>query len=269
MTITIISFLLGLLLIVVPLYLLHALQVPLFGKVLTAFGRAAAMLLALGACLWLVFHFNHWAVSLLAVLLMVGVGMLLVVRKARLGHRMLVPIGAGLFVALLVVGAWLLLLALGVRRPLEAQYLLPIAGLLVGSMTETLARALSVYYRSLIHHDQLYYYVIGNGASCEEALSWYVRRSLEAVVLPHLKSMSTIVVVSSPLVVWALLLGGSSVAEAIAVQFLVLVAGFTASVVALVVALFVARRYSFDGYGRLKQPQSPTPTLPKGGGGPE
>jgi putative ABC transport system permease protein len=79
--------------------------------------------------------------------------------------------------------------------------------------------------------------------------------------------MSTIVVVSSPLVVWALLLGGSSVAEAIAVQLLVLVAGFTASVVALVVALFVARRYSFDGYGRLKQPQGPTPTLPKGGGG--
>jgi putative ABC transport system permease protein len=64
--------------------------------------------------------------------------------------------------------------------------------------------------------------------------------------------MSAFVLTMSPLVVWAMLLSGSSVVEAVAVQLLVLVAGFTASVVALVVALFVARRYSFDGYGRLK-----------------
>ena len=252
MNITIVSFLLGILLLALPLYLLHVLQVPMIGKVLRAFGRAAVMLVALGVCLYLVFHWNHWAVNLLVVFLMAAVGMWLVVRHARLGTQMLVPIGAGLLAALIVIGAWLLLLALGVRRPLEARYLLPVAGFLVGSMTQTLSHALSVYYRSLIHHDELYYYIIGNGASQAEALSWYVRRSLQATVLPHVKQMSTFVLTMSPLVVWAMLLSGSSVVEAVAVQLLVLVAGFTASVVALVVALFVARRYSFDGYGRLK-----------------
>ncbi len=252
MNITIVSFMLGILLLALPLYLLHVLQVPMIGKVLRAFGRAAVMLVALGACLYLVFHWNHWAVNLLAVFLMAVVGMWLVVRHARLGTQMLVPIGAGLLAALIVIGAWLLLLALGVRRPLEAQYLLPVAGFLVGSMTQTLSHALSVYYRSLIHHDELYYYIIGNGASQAEALSWYVRRSLQATVLPHVKQMSAFVLTMSPLVVWAMLLSGSSVVEAVVVQLLVLVAGFTASVVALVVALFVARRYSFDGYGRLK-----------------
>lgn len=252
MNITIVSFLLGILLLALPLYLLHVLQVPMIGKVLRAFGRAAVMLVALGACLYLVFHWNHWAVNMLVVFLMAAVGMWLVVRHARLGTQMLVPIGAGLLVALIFIGAWLLLLALGVRRPLEAQYLLPVAGFLVGSMTQTLSYALSVYYRSLIHHDELYYYIIGNGASQAEALSWYVRRSLQATVLPHVKQMSAFVLTMSPLVVWAMLLSGSSVVEAVAVQLLVLVAGFTASVVALVVALFVARRYSFDGYGRLK-----------------
>ena len=260
MNITIISFLLGILLLAAPLYLLKALQVPLAGKALRAFVRAAVALVALGLCLYLVFRWNHWAINLLAVLLMTAVGMMLVVRQARLGSRMYVPIGAGLLAALVVVGAWLLLLALGVRRPLEARYLLPVAGLLVGNMTQTLSRALSVYYRSLIHHDQLYYYLIGNGASQEEALSWYVRRSLEATVLPQVKQMSTMVLTVSPLVVWAMLLSGSSVVEAIAVQLLVLVAGFTASVVALVVALFVARHYNFDGFNRLKIKASPQPS---------
>ena len=139
MNITIVSFLLGILLLALPLYLLHVLQVPLIGKVLRAFGRAAVMLVALGVCLYLVFHWNHWAVNLLAVFLMAVVGMWLVVRHARLGTQMLVPIGAGLLAALIVIGAWLLLLALGVRRPLEAQYLLPVAGFLVGSMTQTLS----------------------------------------------------------------------------------------------------------------------------------
>ena len=223
MNITIVSFLLGILLLALPLYLLHVLQVPMIGKVLRAFGRAAVMLVALGVCLYLVFHWNHWAVNLLVVFLMAAVGMWLVVRHARLGTQMLVPIGAGLLAALIVIGA-----------------------------TQTLSHALSVYYRSLIHHDELYYYIIGNGASQAEALSWYVRRSLQATVLPHVKQMSAFGLTMSPLVVWAMLLSGSSVVEAVAVQLLVLVAGFTASVVALVVALFVARRYSFDGYGRLK-----------------
>lgn len=252
MQITVVSFLLGLCLLVVPLYLLHVLQVPLLGKTLRALGQSALVLLVLGLCLYLVLHWNHWAVNLLSVLLMTALGMLSIVRRARLGRRMLVPIGVGLFVSLLVVGAWLMLLALGVRQPLEARFLMPVAGLLVGSMAETLAQALSTYYRSLLHHDQLYYYVLGNGASPADALSWYVRRSVEATVMPHVKRMSAIVLATSPLVVWAMLLAGTSVFEAVAVQALMLVAVFSASVVALVVALFVARRYSFDGYGRLK-----------------
>jgi len=252
MHITIFSFFLGLCLLAVPLYLLHVLQVPLLGKTLRALGQLALTLVALGVCLFLVFHWNHWAINLLTVLLMAALGTLSVVRRARLGRRILVPMGAGLLSALIVVGAWLMLLALGVRRPLEAQFLLPVAGLLVGSMTETLSHALSTYYRSLLHHDQLYYYIIGNGASPAEALSWYVRRSVEATVLPHVKQMSALVLSTSPLVIWAMLLAGTTVLEAVAVQILLLVACFTASVVALVVALYVARRYSFDGYGRLQ-----------------
>ena len=84
-------------------------------------------------------------------------------------------------------------------------------------------------------------------------------------MLPQVKQMSTMVLTVSPLVVWAMLLSGSSVVEAIAVQLLVLVAGFTASVVALVVALFVARHYNFDGFNRLKIKASPQPS-PKGEG---
>ena len=151
----------------------------------------------------------------------------------------------------MVIGLYVLLAALNLRNPLEVRFFVPVMGLLIGSMTGSNAQALSTYYTGLLHHDSLYYYLLGNGASKGEAVAWFVRRALERTILPYAKHMATLAVGTTPLVLWALLLSGTGVIEAVGLQVLLLVAAFCASVVSLVVTLYVARRYAFDEYERL------------------
>ena len=252
MEISIIRFCLGLLLVVVPLYVLHVFDTGLLRRALRSLAWMVASLAVLGLCLYFVFRLDHWAVNIAFVLLMVVVGAVSAMSRARLSvRRFFVPVAVGMLVAVVVVGCWVLMLVLGQKNPLESRFLVPVAGLLIGAMTRSNADALTIYYMGLRHHNQLYYHLTGNGATPGRALTWFVRRALQRVALPSLGRMATLMVCASPVVTWSLLLAGVSVVGAIALQMVLLVAGFCASVVSLLATLYVARRFSFDEYGRL------------------
>ena len=252
MEISIVRFCLGLLLVAVPLYVLHVFETGLLPRALRALARMVVSLVVLGVALYFVFRLDHWAVNLLFVLLMVALGAVSATSKARLSvRRFFVPVAAGLLVGVVFVGCWLLVLVLGRRNPLEARFLVPVVGLLLGAMVKSNADALTIYYMGLRHHNQLYYHLMGNGANPGRALTWFVRRALQRVALPSLERMATLMVGASPVVTWSMLLCGIPVVGAIALQLLLLVAGFCASVVSLLATLYVARRFSFDEYGRL------------------
>ena len=79
-----------------------------------------------------------------------------------------------------------------------------------------------------------------------------MRRALEKSFVPGLRSMAGVVVGVAPVFMWTMIVCGASAFDAVAVQILVMLAVFAASVVAAVVSLTIARRYVIDGYDRLK-----------------
>ena len=251
MEISIIRFCIGLLLVAVPLYVLHVFDTGLLRRALRALGQMVGSLVALGLCLYFVFRLDHWAVNVLSVLLMLVGAVSTTVRAGLNVRRFIVPVGVGMLTAAVLVGLWVVVLALGQVNAVQARFLVPVMGLLVGAMVKSNADALSTYYMGLRHHGQLYYYLTGNGATPGAALTWFVRRALQRVALPSLRRMGTMVVVASPVVTWSMLLSGVSVVGAIGVEMVLLVAAFCASVVSLLATLYVARRFSFDEYGRL------------------
>ena len=56
----------------------------------------------------------------------------------------------------------------------------------------------------------------------------------------------------TPMVLWSMLLSGTGVADAVFMQILMLSAMLAAAPVSLLITLAVARVYSFDAYGQLK-----------------
>ncbi|MBQ7471592.1 MAG: ABC transporter permease [Prevotella sp.] len=243
-----------LLFLAVPLYLLCIYKVKLLPRTIRAILKMLIYLSVTGLCVNMVFAYNHWAVTSVWVVMMMALGAFLTVVKGRLTQRrFFLPTLAGVVVAVAVVGGLSMLALKSLAVPFDIRCIVPVVGILTGTLIETNGRALSTYYMGLAHHNQLYYYMLGNGATHGQALEHFAHRALERAALPCITNMALQVVGITPLLLWGMLLAGSDVLTAVCVQILMLAAMFCTSVLSVVITLLVARRFAFDAYLRLKQ----------------
>lgn len=254
MDITLTQCILGLLLLLVPCYVFYVFNIPLLTKTLRSFLKMAGSLLVLGVLLYGVVALDKPFFTLLFALLIIAWGAALSVVRAKLPLRQLfLPVLAGTFAGVLVVGMYVLLLVMGGANVLEARYMIPVVAMLTGHLIHANSKALHVYYMGLRHHGQLYHYLLANGATHRRALGYLLRRAIQQSALPGLSGMGWAVMGVSPLVTWGMLLGGASVPAAVACQVVLLVAMFTAAVLSIVVTVAVSRRYLLDDYARLRE----------------
>ena len=176
-----------------------------------------------------------------------------VVVKAHLAMRYcFVPLLAGVVVAVVAVGAWLLFAVMMGNEAFASTRLIPVVGLLCGAILEIEGKALTYYYMGLRNHNEIYYYMLGNGATRQQALFYFRKRAMERTVTHFLRVISTSLIGAVPFIMWTMLLCGTDVLTAVAMQLVVVAAMFTTSLIALALTLAVASRYSMDEYGRLK-----------------
>ena len=254
MYITLMQCILGLLLLLVPCYVFYVFNIPLLTKTLRSFLKMAGSLLVLGVLLYGVVALDKPFFTLLFALLIIAWGAALSVVRAKLPLRQLfLPVLAGTFAGVLVVGMYVLLLVMGGVNVFEARYMIPVVAMLTGHLIQANSKALHVYYMGLRHHGQLYHYLLANGATHRRALGYLLRRAIQQSALPSLSGMGWVVMGVSPLVMWGMLLGGASVPAAVACQLALLVAMFTAAVLSIVVTVAVSRRYLLDDYAQLRE----------------
>jgi len=245
--------LMGGLLLLVPAVLLYIYKVTFVKRLAWALGKMIVCLGLAAAAMKLVFAYDHWWLAVVWILLMMSVATVMTLRNGRLKRvSFLCPLAAGVVTAVVVTGLMVAVAFSGLCDVWTIRFLIPVAGLLSGTVIETCGKALSTYYMGLRYHGRLYDYLLGNGATHAEALAYFSRRSLERVLLPCLSTMGTQVVATSPVMAWAVLMAGGSLTMAFLLQVVALLAGLCCSVVAVVVTLYVARRFAFDSYLRLK-----------------
>lgn len=253
MEITFMQYVWGFLLLFIPCYVLYLYHSTLLIKTVRATVRMMGLLLVLGFLLYEVMALNQWGITLLFALLMVTIGAILTVRRAKLPIRQLfVPVMAGTLTGVLVVGLYVLWLVVGVRNPLEVRFLIPVVGLLTGHLIQVNSQALHIYFMGLRHHSQLYLYLLGNGMKHSQALGYLFRRTIERAALPNISTMGRMLIGVSPIVLWSMMLAGAGVFTALAFQLVLLIAMFSASMISVIVTVLVSRRYLLDDYHRLK-----------------
>lgn len=253
MEITLLGFVLGLLLLAIPLYILYAFRINLMQKALVAFGKMTVWLALTGFCLYFILQWNNVLLNILWIILMALAAAVMMVGKARLkSSKYVIPVFVGLLISALVIGLYFLFFVAGLKNPFDARYFIPVIGLLIGSMIGVNANALSVYYSGLQHHSALYYYLLGNGATHKEAVNYFVRRALQKSASPWISSMGYMVVGVAPVILWVMLMSGITLIAAVCYQLLILILLFSTSLTSLLITLWAARRYSFDEYDKLK-----------------
>lgn len=244
---------LGVIFIIVPLFLAKIYHIDLCGKMMAALAKLLLRVGIIGGVLYLLVQSNSVALDIICAFALVVYSAASVVVKARLGFsQFIVPVGAGILVATLFVGVILLFANISISQDYCVRYVLPVVALLSGGIVEPMSKALATYYMGLRHHNHLYYYLIGNGASCEEAIFYLQKRAIERSFLLGIKRMSSMAIGVSPVVLWVMLMCGKTVLEATGWQVLIVLGVFAASVVAVGTALAIARKYVLDGYARIK-----------------
>lgn len=221
---------------------------------MASLARMVVTMLMMGGVMYAAVAYNRLWLNVLIALAMPVAGAFYAVRRSKLNMRKLfVPMLSGMLVSTFLLTVYILLLVVDVKTPFSAIAMLPVVGILVGTMVTSNAKALHAYYVGLDNHRQLYDYLIGNGATHRQAVNYFVRRALEANMVPQARYMAYTVLSVSPAFAWALLMGGISVVTASALSVAIAIAAMAASVLSLVVAMLVARRYCFDDYMSLKE----------------
>lgn len=252
MDISLIGLAIGLLLLLIPFYFLHLYRTGLVRALAIGALRMTVQLALIGVYLRYLFEWNLPWLNILWVVIMVIVAAWTAVSRTRLSTRvMFVPSIVAFFVTAMIIGLYFLILILGLERPFTAQYFIPIMGILLGNMLSVNVIAISSYYGSLRRERQLYYYLLGNGATRFEATLTFMRDAIIKAFSPCIANMAVMGLVSLPGTMIGQILGGSLPGVAVKYQMLIIIITLVASSISVMITCRLSDARIFDSCDRI------------------
>lgn len=244
----------GLLLLLIPVYYIWWYETKLLKAVCIGAVRMIVQLLFIGVYLRYLFEWDNPVVNCLWVLLMVYIAAETAINRTKVRRAVLMwPLIVGLVVASVLIGFYFLGIVLKLDNVFSAQYFIPIMGILLGNMLTVNVIAVGTFYSTLQREQNLYYFLLGNGASRNEALMPFMRQAIVKSFAPTIANMAVMGLVSLPGTMIGQILGGSTPDVAIKYQIMIVVITMSASMLSLMIAIRLSVKRAFDGYGRMKK----------------
>lgn len=244
----------GLLLLLIPVYYIWRYETKLLKAICVGAVRMIVQLLFIGVYLRYLFEWDNPVVNCLWVLLMVYIAAETALNRTKVRRAVLMwPLIVGFVVASVLIGFYFLGIVLKLDNVFSAQYFIPIMGILLGNMLTVNVIAVGTFYSALQREQNLYYFLLGNGASRNEALMPFMRQAIVKSFAPTIANMAVMGLVSLPGTMIGQILGGSTPDVAIKYQIMIVVVTMSASMLSLVIAIKLSCRRAFDAYGRLRE----------------
>lgn len=237
---------------IIPVAINYHYRLAMANEMMIAIIRMAIQLILVGFYLEYVFELNSAGLNLVWLIVMVLVGASAIIGKANLPkQRLMLPITLGLFIGLFPL---IVLLCFYIIEPVpwySAQYLIPIAGMLLGNSLSGNIVALQNLYGAFEQRKEEYEGAISLGASPEYASIPFVRTAMQKALAPILASMTTIGLVTLPGMMTGQILGGASPMLAIKYQLIILIAIFVMMSISLTISLQLSLKYTLSKEGKV------------------
>ena len=235
-----------------PLGIMLWYRLGITGRTAVAVLRMTVQLLFVGFYLQVLFEWNNPWMNVGWVMVMILVADVSITRSCGLSlKRFVVP----LFGALLVGTAIPLLIFVGMllteSKMFDAQYLIPIGGMILGNCLRADVVGLSRFYSALRDKEKVYLQSLADGASLHEALRPFVASACRASLEPTIATIGTIGLVSLPGMMTGVILGGAEPTTAIKYQIAIMIAIFTGTSITVVLAVWLTVISSFNAFGVL------------------
>lgn len=254
MDISIIGFTLGLLLLVIPCYYLYFYRTGLVKDTLIAALRMVVQLFLIAVYLEYLFRWNNVWLNLLWVVIMTVVAVMTVLKRTKLSRKLLLlPAFAAFLFSVLFIAGYFLGLVVQLDSVFEARYFVPVSGMILGNMLTANVIALNAFYSGIRRESNYYRYLLGNGATQQEALRPFMRDALVKSFNPTIASMAVMGLVALPGTMTGQILGGSSPTVAIKYQIMIMISIFASSLISVLITLWITRRKAFQANGLLNE----------------
>ena len=197
--ISITSLILCFLLLTIPLIISYKMKLQIIGRTINSVTRMTIQLFLVGIFLTFIFDLNSWILNLTWVLGMVIVASYTTVRNVELKMKILfLPVILSFTIANLSMLLYFSKFVLDLENLLEARYLIPIGGMILGNSLSGNVVGIGEFYADIRRNENRYLYNLSLGASRYEALLPYIRKCLRSAVRPTLANIATAGVVFLP-----------------------------------------------------------------------
>lgn len=245
---------LGYLLLLIPFGMMLWYGVPLLSRSIISIVRMTVQLLFVALYLQFIFQLNYPLLNIAWLAVMMVVADLSIIKGINIKIRpFLIPLFIALFAGTtvpLLVFLWLMLEMPGV---LDAQYVIPVGGMILGNCLRTDIIGLRTFYGSVRKMEKIYLNSLAQGAQMEEALKPYKQEALESALSPLIASLATYGLVTLPGMMTGVILGGADPFIAIKYQIAIMVAIFSGTAITVFSSIWLTSKKSFDSYGMLNK----------------
>lgn len=241
-------------LLIIPLGLMLWQRVPALNQTLIAVLRMTVQLIFVGLYLQIVFKLNNFWLTAAWLVIMVAVADVSILRSCRLKLKHL----AGPLFLALIFGAVLPTFffmgpILGRPQPLDAQYAIPIAGMILGNCLRSDIIGISHFYQTIQKGEKAFLQSLSQGATLAEATQPFLGDAFQAALAPYVATMATIGLVSLPGMMTGVILGGADPMTAIKYQIAIMIAILTGTAITVFLGLKLTMKSGFTAYGLLNR----------------
>lgn len=235
------------LLMAIPALILYYYRTGLIKSMAGGYFRMAVQLTLVGIYLNYIFDLNHWYINFGWVFLMIIAATLTIIRRSELSYGyFFVPIATAILINAIINGLVFGFLIIGSENFVNARYVIPIMGMVIGNTLSSSIIGIRSFYNTLRKEEHRYRYYLMCGASRGESLFQFTGEALKDAFAPIIGSNASIGLIWLPGMMTGQILGGSDPINAIKYQITIVFAIFAGSVITVFVTLLLSRRYAID-----------------------
>lgn len=240
------------LLLAFPLAVMLWYRIPLIKESIISVIRMTVQLLLVGLYLEVVFKLNSLWLTSIWLIIMVLVADLSIIQGCQLRIKPFIwPLIAALGLGTVIPTLFFVVPILNRPNPLDAQYAIPIGGMILGNCLRADIVGIKQFYESIRRNEKAFQLTLAQGATLSEATRHYLRDSFRAAMAPTVATMATLGLVSLPGMMTGAILGGASPMTAIKYQIAIFLAIFSGTAITVFIGLWLTRKTSFTPYGTL------------------
>ncbi|PMK03890.1 ABC transporter permease [Vibrio sp. 10N.261.55.A7] len=236
----------------IPIFINVHYQLDLGKDIFLSITRMVIQLIAIGIYLEYLFSINSLAINLIWIAIMIVIGSLSIIGKAKLPTRFLFkPVSSGLLLGLSPILILLCFVFIQPKPVYNAQYLIPLAGMLLGNSLSGNIIALQNLFTAYESRRSEYEAALSLGASPTYASMPFLREAIQKSFAPVLASMATTGLVTLPGMMTGQILGGIAPMTAIKYQLMIMIAIFVMMSISVTLSLRLSLNSAISSEGRI------------------